>query len=194
MPRTQVRRDAVKSVSKIEANRRNARASTGPRTAAGKARAAQNARRHGLNLPARYDPSRSGEIVTLARAIAGTDAGAERFELASRIAAAQIDVERARQARLDLYPRRCASATRSPGSRPSTATRGARCRCASAPCATSTMRPIEPAPARWPAFRRNEATGRRCAGWWATAASAPPACPSSFPPARSTRGMARRLH
>ncbi len=104
MPRTQVRRDAVKSVSKIEANRRNARASTGPRTAAGKARAAQNARRHGLNLPARYDPSRSGEIVTLARAIAGTDAGAERFELASRIAAAQIDVERARQARLDLYP------------------------------------------------------------------------------------------
>ena len=92
------------SARRIEANRRNARASTGPRTVAGKARAAQNARRHGLNLPARYDPSRSGEIDALARAIAGADAGAERLELASRIAAAQIDVERARRARLDLYP------------------------------------------------------------------------------------------
>ena len=92
------------SVRKIEANRRNARASTGPRTVAGKVRAAQNARRHGLNLPARYDPSRAGEIDALARAIVGADAGAERLELASRIAAAQIDVERARRARLDLYP------------------------------------------------------------------------------------------
>ena len=92
------------SARKIEANRRNARASTGPRTVAGKARAAQNARRHGLNLPARYDPARAGEIDALARAIAGADAGAERLELASRIAAAQIDVERARRARLDIYP------------------------------------------------------------------------------------------
>ena len=67
---------------KIEANRRNARASTGPRTGAGKARAAQNARRHGLNLPARYDPTRAAEIVALARAIAGADAEAERLEIA----------------------------------------------------------------------------------------------------------------
>ena len=194
MPRTQVRRDAVKSVSKIEANRRNARASTGPRTAAGKARAAQNARRHGLNLPARYDPSRSGGIVTLARAIAGTDAGAERFELASRIAAAQIDVERARQARLDLYPQalrerdaiaRLAAIDRYEGRALSLRKRA--------------MRDFDDAsdracPARWPAFRRNEATGRRCAGWWATAALAAPACPSRSPQGRSTRGMARRLH
>ena len=94
----------VTSARKIEANRRNARDSTGPRTGAGKARAAQNARRHGLNLPARYDPTRAAEIVALARAIAGADAEAERLEIASRIAAAQIDVERARRARLDLYP------------------------------------------------------------------------------------------
>ena len=97
-------REAAISARKIEANRRNARASTGPITAAGKARAGQNARRHGLNLPARYDPARAGEIAALARAIAGADAGAERLELASRIAAAQIDVERARRARLDIYP------------------------------------------------------------------------------------------
>ena len=94
----------VTSARKIEANRRNARDSTGPITAAGKTRAAQNARRHGLNLPARYDPSRAGEIDALARAIAGADAQAERLEIASRIAAAQIDVERARRARLDIYP------------------------------------------------------------------------------------------
>jgi hypothetical protein len=103
-PSGRTRGGGATSARKVEANRRNARASTGPRTVAGKARAAQNAHRHGLNLPARYDPSRSGEIDALARVIAGADAGAERLELASRIAAAQIDVERARRARLDIYP------------------------------------------------------------------------------------------
>src|SRR5688572_1535334 len=103
-PSGRTRGGGATSARKAEANRRNARASTGPRTVAGKARAAQNARRHGLNLPARYDPSRSGEIDALARVIAGADAGADRLELASRIAAAQIDVERSRRARLDLYP------------------------------------------------------------------------------------------
>jgi hypothetical protein len=94
----------VTSARRREANRRNARASTGPRTSAGKARAAQNARRHGLSLPARYDPSRFDEIEALARAIAGADGDAERLELARRIAEAQIDVIRARAARRDLFP------------------------------------------------------------------------------------------
>jgi hypothetical protein len=39
----------VTSERKRAANRRNARAGTGPRTAAGKARVAHNARRHDLN-------------------------------------------------------------------------------------------------------------------------------------------------
>lgn len=39
------------SVRKSAANRRNARSSTGPRTAAGKAMASLNARKHGLNTP-----------------------------------------------------------------------------------------------------------------------------------------------
>jgi hypothetical protein len=93
------------SARRREANRRNAGASTGPRTGAGKARSAQNARRHGLSVPARYDPSRSAEIAALGRRIAGAEADPECIELACRIAAAQIDIVRARGARLALCAR-----------------------------------------------------------------------------------------
>jgi hypothetical protein len=94
----------VTSERQIEANRRNAARSTGPRTAAGKTRAAQNARRHGLNVPVGSDPAWSGEIKGLARSIAGEDAPPQRYELACRIAEAQIDVIRVRRARLALWP------------------------------------------------------------------------------------------
>jgi hypothetical protein len=94
----------VTSARQRDANRRNARSSTGPRTHAGKARAAQNARRHGLSLPTRYDPSRCDEVEALARAIAGADVDAECLELARRIAEAQIDIIRARSARWQLFP------------------------------------------------------------------------------------------
>jgi HAMP domain-containing protein len=94
----------VTSARQRDANRRNARSSTGPRTSAGKARAAQNARRHGLSLPTRYDPSRRDEVEALARAIAGADVDAECLELAHRIAEAQIDIIRARSARWQLFP------------------------------------------------------------------------------------------
>jgi hypothetical protein len=92
----------VTSARKLYANRRNALASTGPRTSAGKARVAQNARRHGLSLSARDDPAGSGEVDALARAIAGDAADAKSWELAYRIAAAQIDLVRARRARRDI--------------------------------------------------------------------------------------------
>jgi hypothetical protein len=46
-------------------------------TAAGKARVARNARRHGLNLSALHDPTLSKEVGGLARAIAGADADAQ---------------------------------------------------------------------------------------------------------------------
>ena len=93
---------------RAQANRLNAKASTGPRTSSGKARAARNARRHGLSLPALVDPAWSAEIQALAREIAGHGASAELLELAARIAAAHIDVMRVRQARhqiIDGYSR-----------------------------------------------------------------------------------------
>jgi hypothetical protein len=86
------------------ANRLNAMRSTGPRTPAGKTRVGQNARRHGLELPAHCDPARSAELEELARAIAGDNADAQRLELATRVAAAQLDYVQARQARLAAFP------------------------------------------------------------------------------------------
>jgi hypothetical protein len=58
------------SERKRAANRRNALASTGPKTAAGKARVAQNARRHGLSV-AVADDSLARDAEALGRAICG---------------------------------------------------------------------------------------------------------------------------
>ncbi len=86
---------------RLVANRANGRRSRGPITAAGRARAAQNARRHGLSRPVRNDPAYAGDIAALARAIAGANAGAEQLALAGCIAAAQVDLMRVRCARRD---------------------------------------------------------------------------------------------
>jgi hypothetical protein len=83
-------------------NRANARASTGPRTGVGKARAARNARIHGLNLTVLADPALSPEVDAWARKIAGEGASPECIALAARIAEAQIDLVRVRHARLDV--------------------------------------------------------------------------------------------
>jgi D-serine deaminase-like pyridoxal phosphate-dependent protein len=92
------------SERKRNANRLNALRSTGPKTAAGKARVGRNAHRHGLGRSVRCDPAWSSEVEELAQAIAGAGADARRIELAAPIAAAQLDLVLARRARLDAFP------------------------------------------------------------------------------------------
>jgi len=88
----------VTSAQKTRTNRANARASTGPKTAEGRARSTRNARRHGLSLPVLADPVLSQDVAELTREIAGSTSR-ELYEPARRVAEAQIDLRRVRHAR-----------------------------------------------------------------------------------------------
>ena len=90
------------SARKIRANRVNAQASTGPRTEYGRARAAQNARRYGLSLPIAVLPALSQQAEMLAQEIARGSTDQELLQLARRVAEAQFDQVRIRQARQHL--------------------------------------------------------------------------------------------
>jgi hypothetical protein len=84
----------VTSPRQLEANRANARASTGPKTQAGRARAALNALRHGLAVSVFGDIVWGPRIEVLARRIAGERADAELLEAASAVATAQMELNR----------------------------------------------------------------------------------------------------
>jgi hypothetical protein len=86
----------------IEANRDNARMSTGPRTKRGKARASRNALRHGLSVPVLADCGWSKQVKVLAHRIAGENSSASRLTLAYPVAEAQVDLNRIRHARYEL--------------------------------------------------------------------------------------------
>jgi hypothetical protein len=86
----------VTSARKIRANRADARASSGPKTAAGKAQSAQNAFRHGFNAPGSLDPALASDVEALAQRIVGEGADANVLEPARRVAEAQIDLRRVR--------------------------------------------------------------------------------------------------
>jgi hypothetical protein len=89
----------------IEANRANARSSTGPRTEQGKARASRNALRHGLSIPVLADTGLSKQVEDLAHKIAGGNSSASLLEPARSIAEAQVDLNRIRQAQYELHSR-----------------------------------------------------------------------------------------
>ena len=87
------------SARKIRANCTNARASSGPKTAVGKAQSAQNAFRPGFNVPIWLDPDLASDVEALAQRIVGKSADVHVLELALRIAEAQIDLRRVRSYR-----------------------------------------------------------------------------------------------
>jgi len=89
------------SAERIAANRRNARASTGPRTAAGKRRVAANALRHGLAASVR-DSALTAMAARIAAALTGPESSPRRRALIAPIAEAQADIWRARNARAAL--------------------------------------------------------------------------------------------
>jgi hypothetical protein len=85
-----------------EANVANARASTGPRSKAGKARSSKNALRHGLNVSIGDDPVLTSRAKELALRISGSKPDTERLARAWAIADAQFTLDRVRARRLRL--------------------------------------------------------------------------------------------
>jgi len=90
------------SERQIAANRRNARASTGPRSVAGRASSAMNATRHGLNARASSGPAANSlpgdETQALAREIERAFPG--RWDEAIAVAEARRRLERVRSLKL----------------------------------------------------------------------------------------------
>jgi hypothetical protein len=89
----------------MAANRANALKSTGPRTAAGRAKSSRNSYRHGLSVPIAPD---SELVESLAQAIAGEDqpeaAREDQLEAARALAAAQLELTRIREAKVAATP------------------------------------------------------------------------------------------
>ena len=92
------------SERQIEANRRNARSSTGPRSASGKKRSSKNAFRHGLSRPL-FGAEFTRELETLARQIVGETMGELVMELGRAAAEAELDLARIRQVKIGLIER-----------------------------------------------------------------------------------------
>ena len=90
------------SKRQAEANRRNARKSTGPRSSAGKKRARRNAHRHGLSISIVSSAEFAKRIETLAHKMAGAGADAVTLDLARSVAEAEFDLARIRRTKAGL--------------------------------------------------------------------------------------------
>ena len=90
------------SATKIAANRRNARKSTGPRSQAGKMRSRRNAFRHGLAIPIRVDIAFSDQIESLTEALAEGASLPGQRQTARMVALSQLELARAQQVKVQL--------------------------------------------------------------------------------------------
>lgn len=88
------------SERQIAANRRNAKKSSGPRSADGKARSRRNALCHGLSIASRAIPAFQQDVMLLARAL--SPAGEDIGDAALVAADAEIDLLRIRKYRAAL--------------------------------------------------------------------------------------------
>jgi hypothetical protein len=89
------------SPQRLRANRANSRRSTGPKTQAGRAKSAQNARRRGLRVPVLSERALADEVEHLAQKIID-GSPPELMDLARTIAEAKVDVLRVRRVRNEL--------------------------------------------------------------------------------------------
>jgi hypothetical protein len=94
--------DAGISKRKLRANRLGKPAGSGPTSAAGRARSAQNARKHGLNVPVMHDPDVGADVEFMAEEIAPGCQDPELIGRARRIAEAQVDLIRVARTRRDI--------------------------------------------------------------------------------------------
>jgi hypothetical protein len=92
------------SERKIDANRRNARRSTGPRSVSGRKHASRNAFRHGLSLQT-ANANLADKIEKLAQRIVGDCKEETKLQLARTAAEAELELERVRKVRLSLIGR-----------------------------------------------------------------------------------------
>ena len=84
------------------ANRKNARKSTGPKSAQGKAKVSGNARRHGFSARGPADEHAPENLRRIADGICGEDADPIACDLAMTIADAQVSITRVRAARITV--------------------------------------------------------------------------------------------
>ena len=88
---------------KVASNQKNAKNSTGPKSDAGKRRAARNALSHGLAVPVSNIAALQSDIETLALSIARASGERAITELSRQAAEAQLEILRIRSVRASIF-------------------------------------------------------------------------------------------